>query len=60
MVIENAKQAHAAGKVWVRIKINGGSIKWGSGSIGSFEIEGAYTPLEARAIFEAATADLEE
>lgn len=57
-MIENAKQAHAAGRVWVTIKINGGPVKAPGGRpIGKVELTGPFTAEHALDIFKVATRD---
>lgn len=52
-MIKNAKEAHAAGQVWISIKINGGPVKLThvEGSIGRLEVTGPLSPAEALEIW---------
>lgn len=57
-MIKNAKEAHAANRVWVTIKINGGKVEYPSGRpVGTLSIEGPYTADHALDIFKVATRD---
>jgi hypothetical protein len=54
--IENARQAHRAGRVWVKLNVNGGKLKMNPADpkeppIGRIQSEGPLTPQQGMVVY---------
>lgn len=48
--IDNFRDAHKAGKVWVRTSVSGGPVCLKGKPVGSFKSVGAWSPIQAMAL----------